>query len=314
MSVLRTVFLESEGRGSPDYWASQEILKLYDETLARRIGWKWDAVLAEIEQRGYVSLLERCESVVDWGTGSGVAVERLLEAVPNLRTRPIELRDRSSQALQFAAAKMRALSPETRVTTTHEVFAPLPQGTLLLVSHVLSELPEDVRARLNALATQAEAVLWVDGGTHFISRALVTVREALRKTHLPLAPCLHAEACGLLAPTRSHDWCHSFAKPPPEVFTNGDWARLARELKIDLRALPVSFLFAARDAVRGKADDLSPAVLLGRAKVHKGGADCVVCTNAGISERRIDARRERALLKEIESTPFYCQIAPVDSH
>jgi hypothetical protein len=314
LSKLRSIFLETEGRGSPDYWSSEEILTLYDSTLARRIGWKWDAVLEELEQRSLRDHLERCQSVVDWGTGSGVAVERLLEAIPALRTRPIELRDRSAQALRFSAAKMRTLHAELRLSTSQEVFAPLPPNSLLLVSHVLSELPDDVRSRLTTLAAGAEAVLWVEGGTHFISHALVAVREALRATHLPLAPCLHANRCGLFAPERSHDWCHSFVKPPAEVFTDGDWARLGRELKIDLRSLPVSFLFAAKEARPSKTDDLTPSILLGRAKIHKGGAQCVACTPVGIIDRRIDSRKERSLIKEIESNPFYCQMALADQH
>ena len=44
---LRARFLDGSNAGG-GYWRSEAELALYDTTFAERIGWKWDAVLAEL--------------------------------------------------------------------------------------------------------------------------------------------------------------------------------------------------------------------------------------------------------------------------
>ena len=48
---LREGFLSGSAAKGP-YWKSRDDLAHYDATYAERIGWKWDAVLAELRARG----------------------------------------------------------------------------------------------------------------------------------------------------------------------------------------------------------------------------------------------------------------------
>src|SRR5262245_8274537 len=58
------------------YWRSSSDLASYDFTFAQRIGWKWDAVLSELQRRRW-----RLPPgpLLDWGCGSGIAGRRVLE-------------------------------------------------------------------------------------------------------------------------------------------------------------------------------------------------------------------------------------------
>ena len=49
---LRETFLSDAKSGGP-YWHTITDLECYDFTFGERIGWKWDAVLAELKQRGW---------------------------------------------------------------------------------------------------------------------------------------------------------------------------------------------------------------------------------------------------------------------
>jgi len=49
---LRAIFLRGEPAAEP-YWRDAGDLAAYDATFGERIGWKWDAALAELRQRGW---------------------------------------------------------------------------------------------------------------------------------------------------------------------------------------------------------------------------------------------------------------------
>jgi len=115
-----------------------------------------------------------------------------------------------------------------------------------------------------------------------------------------VAPCTHQAPCGMLAPDRERHWCHHFVASPPEAFTDGRWARWAKEMGIDLRSLPLSYLVLDR---RPPAP-LPPGAVrfIGRPRVQKGWALLCGCDQAGVHERRLlkrtfpqefrDARRD----------------------
>ena len=52
---LRATLLGMEqrapGEAATAYWADRRTLELYDRVFAARIGWKWEAVLDEVEAR-----------------------------------------------------------------------------------------------------------------------------------------------------------------------------------------------------------------------------------------------------------------------
>ncbi len=286
LARLRAVFLE--GRGADrDYWETEADLAAYDATFAQRIGWKWDHVLGELEHRGW-----RLPPgpVLDWGCGSGVAARAVLDWFGTGGVNGLYYWDRSPLARRFAVARARHKYPGLTVLEGWP-----PEPGLALVSHVLTELrPADLEALLAGLA-RAMAVIWVEPGTYEVSRALIRVREGLRGVFHLVAPCPHAEVCGLLAPGLETHWCHHFAAPPPGVFGDPFWGRFARDLGVDLRSLPVSYLVLDR---RPPAP-LPPGTVrvLGRPRVYKAHALALACSAAGVAEGELHRREHPALFR-----------------
>jgi hypothetical protein len=128
----------------------------------------------------------------------------------------------------------------------------------------------------------------VEPGTHEASLTLIAVRERLRERLHVIAPCTHANRCGLLAPENERHWCHHFATPPPEVFRDGNWARFATMTGIDLRDLPLSFL--ALD--RRPTPPLPPGAtrVIGHPRVYKPHALLLGCDETGVRERTLTKR------------------------
>jgi SAM-dependent methyltransferase len=291
LRVLREAFLSFEGHaggaGAEPYWLAEDELRLSDETFARRIGWKWDAVLAELQARGR---LPAARSVLDWGCGSGVAARRFLRRGAGVER--VHLWDHSSAAREFAAARVRAEFPGLEVRTE----LPSEPPDALLVSHVLGELADGALEPLVALAERSAAVLWVEPGSRALSRRLGELRAQLLAGHDVLAPCTHQAACGALA--REDAWCHLFARPPQEVYTEGMWAEFGRELGIDLRSLPYSFLALAR---RGTASlDGPSARLVGRPRLTRGRAQLLLCRAEGLDEVDFLQRTDKRLFKALD--------------
>ncbi len=263
--------------GRRDYWETDEELALYDATFAERIGWKWDAVLAELVARDW---RPQSRHVLDWGCGSGVAGRRVLAQWPHLGS--LSLHDRSGRAMRFAAQRAKTDFPNVAISS-----AMMQPDTLLVLSHVLNELPEPELALLLTLVRQAREVLWVEAGTHADSRRLITaVREELRGEFAVVAPCTHRAECGLLASANAHHWCHHFAAPPPWIFQDARWIEFGRDLNIDLRALPYSFL--ALDRVTITPPGLSRVI--GRPREAKGFTKVLNCREDGAREWMLQKR------------------------
>ena len=49
---LRKTFLDADATAG-NYWRKWDDLETYDFVYARRIGWKWDAVLADLKRLGW---------------------------------------------------------------------------------------------------------------------------------------------------------------------------------------------------------------------------------------------------------------------
>lgn len=291
LRAMRAGFLEAGEAGAaesaalPDYWASERHLASYDATFAERIRWKWDAVLAELQARRVVP--PAGATVFDFGTGTGIATRAFLAAFPGFSAK---IADRSERALQFAEARIKAEAPGTAVGRWDPKVAALPPRAILLVSHVVTELDAPTLAQLVRLAASAELTIWVEPGTSTASRTLNQARETLRATRHVVAPCGHSGPCGLAAPANVRHWCHNFARPPAEVSQSALWARFRRELGIDLRSLPVSFLVLAKEA----APPLPGARVLGRPRTYKGHAKTLQCDESGVRERDVQKRDAKA--------------------
>lgn len=300
LRAMRERFLD-EDRGETalaDYWRSAADLAAYDAVLAARIGWKWDAALAEAQDRG----LPRADEalVVDYGCGTGIAARRF---VHHFGARAVQLHDRSKAAMLFAVDAVRGAFPQRPVQMLPDVATVQPD--VLLVSHVLGELDAAGDAALRALIARSRSVVIVEPGSKVVARRLSTLRDSLLGTFQVLAPCPHAGRCGALANAR--DWCHFFAPPPPEVFTDGDWVRTARELGIDLRALPYSFLVLTRDAVPGTSPTHR---LLGRPQVLPHVVRTQCCKADGLATVEVGKRHHPQFWRAAKKHPETLRTLP----
>ena len=276
--------------GAQDYWRLPEDIALYDRTFAERIGWKWDAVLAELTTRAW---LPQSRHVLDWGCGSGVAGRRVLAQWPHLAS--LALHDRSPLAVRYAAEKARADFPQVSIRAAEPT---LPPDTLLVLSHVISELPERALAALLDLARQAREIIWVEAGTHADSRRLIAVREALLGEFAAVAPCTHQRACGLLTAANERHWCHHFAAAPSAIFQDARWMDFGRELGIDLRSLPYSFLVLERP----RATLPTPtgwSHVIGEPREGKGHLKVLSCHADGVGELVLQKRDVPALYRAL---------------
>lgn len=339
---LREGFLSGTAAQGP-YWKSLEDLDVYDFTYGERIGWKWDQVLRELRMRGWNPLQRpggrRVGTVLDWGCGSGIAGRRVLSFFGRENVDSLVVWDHSPLACDYAAAAATQAFPGMSVTqATPGYLAGTERIGLLLISHVLNELPPAARDELRLLAVRADAILWVEPGTHDISRQLGGFREQLRGSGFRVvAPCTHENECPMFAIGRERDWCHFFAPPPSEIFADSNWVRFGQRAGIDLRSLPYSFLALDRaklPAVAPVSDvkaveratldpnstqaltvgpgersevastPLSPDLsrVIGRVEHFKPYARLLNCDATGLAELQLPKRADPALFKQLERT------------
>jgi len=294
---LREGFLQgTAARG--DYWQATTDLANYDLTYGERIGWKWDAVLAELRVRGWAP---PSQTVLDWGCGSGIAGRRVLRAFGVERFTTLQVWDHSSLACDFSVETARQKFPSLIV----ERFTPdKPVGTLVL-SHVLNELSPAAREELLALARRADAVLWVEPGTREVSRALAALRDQLRDGFDLIAPCTHANSCPLFEPKNERHWCHYFAPAPAGIYADPNWVRFGQKAGVDLRSLPYSVLVLEKKGLRPSSTSLptDASRVIGRPRVHKAHTDLLSCDRTGLNELKLFRRTNPALTKQFEKKP-----------
>ncbi len=288
---MRKGFLEGTA-GNADYWTTPRALELYDLFFAQRIGWKWDAVLRELHLRQWAPPLTR---VVDWGCGTGIAGRSVLSAFPTLRS--IALIDRSPAALAFAAQRLREKFPDIALTTD---ITP-DSSTLLVVSHVLNELPPRALQELLALFPKAGAVLWVESGARAESRRLSELRAQLMEQGLSIvAPCPHQGACGMLQTENEHHWCHHFTAAPSHAHQDPAWSQFSRQLGIDLRSLPYSFLVLQPTPAQPLPAGVSRVI--GYPRSLKGHDKVLACREENLAELTLQKRDAPDLLRHIHRT------------
>ncbi len=292
---LRGTFLA----GSPTeeaYWQSPSDLANYDLTFGERIGWKWDAVLDELELRGW---RPPAGPVLDWGCGSGVAGRRVLRRFGASSFGSIAFWDRSALATDFAHDATQREFPGLDVSTATPGYlrSQEPIG-LLLISHVLNELPPSAMEEIRSLVVRSRSVVWTEPGTREVSRALGALRDAWAPEVPVVAPCTHAHSCPVLAAGNERHWCHFFGFPPPGVLADSDWVKFAQRAGIDLRSLPYSFL--ALDRSWKAPTHLSRVI--GRPEHFKPYARLLNCDASGLAELSVMKRGNPALFKELDKS------------
>ena len=288
---LRAKFLaERGGRALVDYWRDERDLAAYDALLGARIAWKWDAALAECADRG----MPRADGalVLDYGCGSGVAARRF---AVRFGAGEVWCHDRSELAMAFACRRLGEELPAVAARPVAAIGDVEPD--VLLVSHVLGELDARGEARLAELIARSRCAVLVESGTREVGRRLSRLREGLLARMHVLAPCPGTDRCPALLDER--DWCHFFATPPGEVFTDGAWVKAARELGIDLRSLAYSFLALQQDPVAGSLRERP----LGRARLSKHAAEVRVCSGGELRTRVIAKRSDAATWRALKKSP-----------
>lgn len=281
--------------GAVDYWETEEDLAAYDATYAQRIAWKWQAVLEDLARLGWTP--PSGGVLQDWGCGSGVAGRLALATWGVGYFSRLALWDRSPIAIRFARGRAKERFPEVDAGG----FEPGPIG-LLVISHVINELTPEQRHELLEVIRRAETVIWVEPGSSDESRRLVALRELLRSEFRIVAPCPHCGPCGTLAPGRERDWCHFFARPPTNAFTDPEWAKFANELNIDLRSLPYSYLVLDRRPATTPAPH--GVRLLGRPHGDKVAMRTVACHADGtVDDLALPWRTEKAACKLLDKRP-----------
>jgi ribosomal protein RSM22 (predicted rRNA methylase) len=179
---------------------------------------------------------------------------------------------------------------------------------VLVISHVLNELDEPARTELRALAARSETILWVEPGTHEVSRTLGGWRERLRGQFRAIAPCPHQATCGVLTPGNERHWCHFFAAPPAGVYADSGWVKFGQRAGIDLRSLPYSFLVLdQRGMANGKEAVPSEASakegfsrILGEPRHYKGYAKLFNCDESGVAELMLQKRDAPEIFKALK--------------
>lgn len=266
---LRQFFLStSPNRAS--YWDSEQTVGLYDQTLAIRIGWRWDAVISQLRSLRWQP---REKLFLDWGCGSGIASRKILDAFPNLEC--AYLADLSPHAERYAAKTIREQFSSVSVRTG------IPEGEsfCLLLSHVLGELDDRSQELLASIVDQASSLIWVEGGSAVLSKKLGFWRERLDWP--VIAPCTHRQPCRMLAPENQVHWCHFFTRPPAETFMDADWSEFAKQLEIDHRTVAFSYLVLDRSAESQLSGLARP---IGTTRVYKALAKLQLCDANGLHD------------------------------
>jgi SAM-dependent methyltransferase len=267
---LREFFLSAQPNHAA-YWDSEKTVELYDQTLAVRIGWRWDAVLGQLRSLRW----QPGEKLfLDWGCGSGIAARKILEAFPHFDS--VYLSDLSPHAERYAAKRMLTQFPAVSVRPG---IPPAGEPFCLVLSHVLGELDVKSEELLASIVTRSSSLIWVEGGSAVLSKKLVLWRERLNWP--VIAPCTHRQPCGMLAPENHMHWCHFFTRPPGETFMSAEWAEFAKQLEIDHRTVAFSYLVLDRTATDQPS---GLARNIGSTRVYKATAKLQLCDADGLHD------------------------------
>ncbi len=286
---LRSRFLDRDT--GVDYW-TRELLELYDRTLGQRILWKWENVLNEISLNEWVSTGDL--HLVEWGSGTGIASRAFLS---RFEVKSYQCWDRSALAREFTHRTVGEYGRSKGLTMEIVDGEIRWEDSIVIVSHVLSELSKnDLDVLLENLKT-ARMIIWVEPGDKENGQRLSGVREKL-----PLkvvAPCTHSSACPLV---KGDSWCHFFGAIPLVAFQTEFWRTAATRLGIDLRSLPISFLVMDR---LGRQDQvISGERVIGQVKKHSGHVSAEFCGKDGVRQATVSKGKSPELYQRLKDESF----------
>jgi hypothetical protein len=310
---LRKHYLGLGDHGSRDYWDDIELIETYDEILGARIAWKWDAVLNRLKE---VLKFEEKVTVFDWGCGTAVASRKFCESFGD-RVSAVSLFDRSTMVASFGKKKLLQQEPQLKV----ELLAGMEpiKSTFALLSHVINEVAADERKLLVNQLRGHEVIIWLEPGTYKESRNLIEVREQLLDDYEVIAPCPDQASCPMSLSQHSKHWCHFFAQPPNHVFHSPFWKEVSKQLAIDTRSLPTSFLCLKLKKKTMVGPKLShyplhhEAVVIGRPRIYKGYLKYLECKKAGLADIRLQKRDDKVFFKRLSGGGFWQTLSEKDT-
>jgi hypothetical protein len=235
-------------------------------------------------------------AIVDWGCGSGIAGRRVIARFGRENFESLIVADHSPVATDFAQEAAASVFPDLPVSaaTPGYINGTEPIG-LLVISHVLNELPLLAMDEVMSLIARSRAVLWTEPGSRETSRTLGSIRDRLLGEFKVVAPCTHMNACPVLGVGNERHWCHFFASPPPAIFADSNWVKFGQRAGIDLRSLPYSFI--ALDRGWKGLDGYSRVI--GRPESFKPYLRLLNCDGDGLAEIEITKRSAPQLNKEM---------------
>ena len=101
----------------------------------------------------------------------------------------------------------------------------------------------------------------------------------------------------MLAAENAPHWCHHFGRVPSHVFQDSGWAQFGRELGIDLRSLPYSFLVLSRTP---SPEAPGAARIIGAPREAKGRMEILACDSSGVAEATLQKRDHPGLFKALQ--------------
>ncbi|MBL7997155.1 MAG: hypothetical protein JNL32_00825 [Candidatus Kapabacteria bacterium] len=295
---IRTQYLNGTA-GNADYWQSADDLAAYDATFAQRIGWKWNAVLNDLDRLEWKP--PAGAPLIDIGCGSGIASRTVLRHYGSASFASVHLHDRSPLAMRYAAESITA-GFAVHVTQTAEynteTLPVMPSDAVVVLSHILTELTAVQAESVVRSIANAAAVLWVEPGTQTASNRLVAVRTMLQPQFGIVAPCTQQCECPMNNPVNARHWCHAFAAPPAEAFTESGWSQFADDFGIDLSRLAYSHCIFDKRAEYHTAT--AEYRILGTPNVTSADAVACVCNGATVSEIIAAKKRAPSLYKALK--------------
>lgn len=297
-----------------DYWESAQLLDLYDETLGRRIVWKWQSVWRDLHRKwGPHVLPESFTHLVDLGCGAGAATEAFLQSFEgrDFSSWSLEFLDRSDLALGHCQKKFGKISNQI---FSHQSISTLKihSHSVVLISHGLNELSPSTLQEWALACEKAGLVVVVEPATVQAFKALGAFWKLMGNTWQVLGPCPQLKpSCPYLNGDSNpmedqNGWCHFYTKPPAECFQDSQWARLSSLLQIDLRSLAFSSLILQNPAIPVPLSTLNSSLsrLLARPMVRGASVELLKCNGNQIKRETVSYSRFKKSNKDQLKDPF----------
>ncbi len=265
LRALSDRFNRIEGAPEGDYFSTTNV-----EPYFAHHGWAQAESLAAIVRE---SPFDPPRAVWDLGGGPGVLTAAASVLWPTAAFTLTDLRD---EALHWAETRLKHFG--IRLAVQRQRLPELPEGRpdLVMLGHVLNELPEDDQNRLLAAIKARLApggrILILEPALRSTTRRLMALREALRAAPFTIqAPCPCFGPCPMLSLERQ--WCVAELPWSPPL-----WFRALDEAAgLDRRQLSFAYLVAQK----GGEARTPKARVVGVPKAQKGKIERWMCLPEG---------------------------------